>query len=166
VKGGIECHISVLTKGLKANGVDVQVLVSNTSNKFEKVFYNNIAVSKAPQWGRLVSAPITPTFFRYLQKIGRSVDIVHFHHPNPTAEFSYLLAKIKRKVVVSYHSDIIRQAKLARIYSPFQRIFLTQADRIIAGSANYIRTSTVLKEYAHKCTVIPYGIDTDRFNRL
>jgi hypothetical protein len=36
VKGGIECHINLLANGLKAKGVDVQVLVSNTTNKFQK----------------------------------------------------------------------------------------------------------------------------------
>jgi hypothetical protein len=98
LKAESKCHINILTKGLKAKGVDVEVLVSNTSTKFERVTHNNIIISKAPQWGRLVSAPITPTFYRYLKQCCKSVDIVHFHHPNPTAEFSYLLANLKKRL--------------------------------------------------------------------
>jgi rhamnosyl/mannosyltransferase len=164
VKGGIECHINLLARGLKTKGVEVEVLVSNTSNRFEQSLYHDITVSKAPQWGRLVSAPITPTFFRYLKERCQSTDIVHFHYPNPTAELSYLLANSKKKLVVSYHSDIVRQAKLGLLYTPFRKMFLTACDRIIASSGNYIKSSSVLQAYAHKCTVIPYGIDTDRFN--
>jgi glycosyltransferase involved in cell wall biosynthesis len=121
-------------------------------------------MSKAPQWGRLVSAPITPTFYRYLKQCCKSVDIVHFHHPNPTAEFSYLLANLKKRLVVTYHSDIVRQAKLELVYAPFRKIFFDTSDKIIASSENYIQSSGFLKKYAHKCTVIPYGIDAGRFD--
>jgi hypothetical protein len=46
-------------------------------------------VAKVPQLGRFYSAPLTPTFHRYLKRYGKAADIIHFHHPNPTAEFSH-----------------------------------------------------------------------------
>jgi glycosyltransferase involved in cell wall biosynthesis len=66
-------------------------------------------------------------------------------------------------MVITYHSDIIRQDKLGKLYAPFRKIFLELSDKIIATSPNYIETSNVLKHFKHKCTVIPLGIDIERF---
>ncbi len=163
VKGGIECHLNLLANGLRDRGVAVDVLVSNNSHRFETETLNRINVFKAPQLGRFYSAPITPTFHYYLRRLGNDADIIHFHHPNPTADFSYLFTNLNKKLVVTYHSDIIRQDKLGMLYSPFRTIFLNKADKIIATSPNYIKTSKVLQQFAHKCTVIPLGVDIERF---
>ncbi len=163
VKGGIECHLNLLANGLKAEGVDVQVLVSNTSNKFRIDTDNGIKIIKAPQWGRFYSAPLTSTFNWHLRRFGKDADIIHFHHPNPTAEFSYFFTNLRKKVIVTYHSDIIRQDRLGKIYSPFRKRFLRSAHRIIATSPDYIDTSDVLKQFKDKCTVIPLGINIERF---
>jgi glycosyltransferase involved in cell wall biosynthesis len=163
VKGGIEYHLNLLVKGLKYRGVDVEVLVSNTSNRFDEECFDGIRVFKAPQWGRFYSAPLTPTFHYSLRQIGKRADIIHFHYPNPTAELSYFFTKLNKKLIVTYHSDIIRQDKLGKLYSPFRRIFLKRVDRIIATSPNYIQSSTVLNQFKQKCTVIPLGTNVERF---
>jgi glycosyltransferase involved in cell wall biosynthesis len=163
VMGGIECHLNLLVNGLKAKGIEVQVLVSNRAYKHQMETYNGIEVIKAPQLGRFYSAPLTPTFNFDLKRLGKSADIIHFHHPNPTAEFSYFFTNLNKRLVVTYHSDIIRQDKLGKIYAPFRKLFLQLSDRIIATSPNYIETSNVLKHFKHKCTVIPLGINIERF---
>lgn len=166
VKGGIECHINLLANGMKAIGVDVEILVSNTSNKFEIELHDGIKVVKTPQLNRIFSAPLTPTFHIHLQRMGRNADIIHFHYPNPTAEISYFFTNLNKKLVVTYHSDIIRQDRLGKLYSPFRKLFLNLSNRIIATSPNYIESSNVLKHYKHKCTVIPLGINVDRFCQI
>ena len=164
IKGGIENHLNLLCNGLKDRGIETQVVVSNRNNHFEVDTINNISIAKVPQWGRFSSAPLSPFFSKYLQRLGNNADIIHFHHPNPTAEFSYFFTKLKnKKIIVTYHSDIIRQDKLGRLYSPFRTRFLKRADRIIATSPNYINSSSVLCKFKDKCTVIPLGIDTERF---
>jgi rhamnosyl/mannosyltransferase len=40
---------------------------------------------------------------------------------------------------------------------------LRRADRIIASSANYLRTSPFLAPLAERCVVVPLGIDVQRF---
>jgi rhamnosyl/mannosyltransferase len=64
---------------------------------------------------------------------------------------------------VTYHSDIVRQARLAAWYGPFLRRFLRRADAIIATSDNYLQSSRILGGFRDKCTVIPLGIDLARF---
>jgi glycosyltransferase involved in cell wall biosynthesis len=157
VVGGIERHINLLVNGLAGRGVAVEVLVSNTGINLERENVNGINVTKAPQLGRFASAPLNVTFPFLLRRLGRRADILHFHFPNPTGEFSYLVSGLRSKVVVSYHSDIVRQANLLKVYSPFLIRFLDRADVILASSPEYVRSSPVLNRFRHKCKVVPYG---------
>ncbi|MGM0428109.1 MAG: glycosyltransferase [Thermodesulfobacteriota bacterium] len=163
VIGGVEGHINLIANGLKDRGVDVEVLVSNTCARLEIEEIEGIRVTKAPQWGRFASAPLNATFASWVRKLGTQADIVHFHFPNPTGEISSLLARLSNKSVVTYHSDIVRQARMAKLYAPFLREFLSRADLIMATSPNYVRSSEVLGDFQEKCRVIPFGIDPGRF---
>jgi len=163
VRGGIEGHINLLATGLKRRGIEVSVLVSNTRFRVVKEEIDGIRVVRAPQVGRFASAPLNMTFFHWLRKLGKDADVLHFHFPNPTAELSYLISGLNRRVIVTYHSDIVRQAVLGKIYSPFLKRFLDLAETVIATSPIYLNSSRVLHRYRHKCRVIPLGIDLSRF---
>lgn len=71
----------------------------------------------------------------------------------------HLVHRPKKPVVVTYHSDIVKQKNLMRVYAPLMRWFLKRADAIVATSPNYIETSPVLAEYRDKTTAIPIGLD-------
>jgi rhamnosyl/mannosyltransferase len=71
----------------------------------------------------------------------------------------HFAARIKKPTVVTYHSDIIRQKHLLKLYRPLMKRFLDSADRIVAASPNYLATSDVLTQYRDKTSVIPYGLD-------
>ena len=164
VRGGIEGHINLLANGLKKNGVEVEVLVSNTSSRLEKENIDGIPVIKIPQIGRYASASLNMNFSYWINKLGEKADILHFHFPNPTAEISYLISGLNRKIVVTYHSDIIRQARLLKIYSPFLKQFLKKADDIIITSPNYLETSPYLADFKSKSTLVPFGINLSEFD--
>jgi len=163
VVGGVEGHINLLANGLKDRGIQVEVLVSNTHAKLEIENIDGIRVIKVPQLGRFASAPLNATLSTWVRRLGREADVIHFHFPNPTGEIASLLAGLKSKIVVTYHSDIIRQAKLAKVYSPFLRKFLESSEAIIATSPPYVESSAVLRKFRGKCRVIPFGIDLSRF---
>jgi len=162
--GGVEGHINMLANSLKQRGIEVQVLVSNTEFKLERENINGIEVIKAPQLGRFASAPLNLTFPFYLRRLAREAHIVHFHFPNPTGEISSILARLNNRVVVTYHSDIVRQARLAKFYSPFMHKFLKDSHTIITTSPNYVESSKVLDQFQDKSRVIPFGIDLARFD--
>ncbi|RJQ27159.1 glycosyltransferase [Candidatus Parcubacteria bacterium] len=164
VKGGIEGHINVLATGLKEHGIDVEVLVSNTSAKFEMKNVEGIAVTKVPQVGRFASASLNLTFSYWINKLGQSADLLHFHFPNPTAEISFLISGLEKPIVVTYHSDIIRQARLLKFYAPLLKKFLGQAKRIIVTSPNYLESSPFLFQFKGKCRFVPFGIDLSDFS--
>ena len=163
VVGGVEGHINLLANGLKDRGIKVEVLVSNTHAKLEIENIDGIRVIKVPQLGRFASAPLNVNLSTWVKRLGRDADVIHFHFPNPTGEIASLLAGLKSKIVVTYHSDIIRQAKLAKLYSPFLLRFLESSEAIIATSPPYVESSAVLRQFRDKCKVIPFGIDLSRF---
>jgi rhamnosyl/mannosyltransferase len=83
--------------------------------------------------------------------------------PDPTGDLALALAGPRAPLVVSYHSDIVRQRRLLQLYAPLLRRTLRRAARIIAASPAYVRGSAFLAPLADKCAVVPYGIDLARF---
>jgi rhamnosyl/mannosyltransferase len=62
-------------------------------------------------------------------------------------------------LVVTHHSDIVRQSNLRRTFEPIFRRVMSRADAIIVTSQSYLDTSEELRPYRGKCVVIPYGIE-------
>ena len=164
VLGGIENHIKMLAEGLMQRGYEVQVLVTNTGSKtmIEKI--NGVPVIKAGCPVRISGAPISPGFYAWMRRL--KPDITHLHFPNPSGELGQLFLGQSRKFVLTYHSDVVRQKYLLRLYTPFLWKVLAKADRIIATSPNYIRSSPYLSRFADKCVVIPLGIDLKPFETI
>jgi rhamnosyl/mannosyltransferase len=164
IVGGIEKHLNLLSNKIKNYGAQAEVLVSNTCGRLEVAWIDGIKVTKVPQCGRLLSAPLNPTIFFWIRKLGKSNDILHFHLPNPTAVMGYLMSGLNKPVVVTYHSDIVRQRRGSKIFKPFLKRFLKHdVKKIIATSSSIKNSSQILKQYANKTEVIPLGIDIDKF---
>jgi len=161
VAGGIEKNINCLCRHLHRDGYHVEVLIANRSRKDETQNIDGIPIIKAGQWGRIMSAPITPGFAHWLKKV--QGDIYHFHHPNPTAELAWLQAGCPGKAVVTYHSDIVRQSLILPLYKPFLYQFLRKVKTIIATSPNYIESSPILQDFRDKTVVNPLGIEPENY---
>ena len=157
--GGIEGHINLLSTGLGKLDIAVEVLVSHTVCKNKRETIDGVEIVKAFQLGRISSAALNPSFPLWIRRLGSAADLIHFHFPNPTGELAYLISGIRRPFVVSYHSDIIRQKYLKKIYHPFLLQFLKRASAILATSPSYLESSPVLQRFRSKCTVLPLGID-------
>jgi len=156
--GGIENHVRVIAEGMR-DRVDVRVLVANERPQTAVEAVDGVKVTRVASLGRFRSTPLAPGFITQL-KNARS-DIYHLHFPNPTGELAFLAAKPAGKLIVTYHSDIIRQKTLLKFYKPFLERFLDRADRIIVSSPNLIDSSSFLRKVRNKCTVIPFGIPAD-----
>jgi rhamnosyl/mannosyltransferase len=89
-------------------------------------------------------------------------DLFDFHFPYPWGELSGLLAGC-RPLVVHYHSDIVRQKTLLRLYEPFLVKVLDRADKIIVESPQMRDNSKYLRCHKDKAVIIPAGIETKRF---
>jgi len=160
VIGGVEKNINHVVNGIR-DSYEVRVLIANTRPWTEVVELDGVPVIKAASLGRFASAPLCPGFPRLLKKW--SADILHFHCPNPTGDLSYLFSHPPGRVVVTYHSDIVRQKWAMFAYGRFLRKFLDRVDAILPTSPHYIESSPYLSRVRSKCTVVPLGIDTERF---
>lgn len=107
------------------------------------------------------STPIPIGFFSTYHKIRNNYDIIHLHLPNPIASLAPLLIPTRAKIILHWHSDILKQKKLMLLYKPIQKMLLNKAERIIATSLNYSKASNYLKAYLPKVEVIPIGINDD-----
>ena len=162
VVGGIENHIRLICRGLRRYpGVEPEVLVTNTASRTVVEEIDDVRVVKAARLANVSSAPISLSLFTWMRRL--EADIVHLHFPYPIGELAYLLAGRGRKMVISYHSDIVRQKYLLQVYKPFLRRVLDRANLITVSNPNYIKTSTYLRPLAGKCRVIPHGADLARF---
>ncbi len=161
--GGIEIAINRIIESTRDECDEISVLICNRKPGTEFAEVEGTPVYKAGEWGRFLSTPVSPAFPFLLRKL--KAEILHYHIPNPTAVISHLMMRPSGKVVVHYHSDIVRQKNWMPIYQPFRRRFLAQADRIITTSPNYLDSSEDLQPFRDKTRVIPFGIPLHRFTR-
>ena len=163
IVGGIENHIRLLARGLRNEGVDARVLVTNTGSATQRQTIDGVPVTKTGRQSTILSTPISLPFFVELRRQTATVDLVHLHAPYPLAELAQLMLGRAKPTVISYHSDIVRQRKTGKLYAPFLRKVLQRAALIAASSPAYIESSPFLQDVRHKCRVIHYGIETERF---
>jgi glycosyltransferase involved in cell wall biosynthesis len=162
VVGGIENHIRLLCQGLKAHpDVEPTVLVTNRTGKTVVEEVDGVRVIKAARLATISSAPISLSLFAWMHRL--KADVTHLHFPYPVGELAYLVAGRSRKMVITYHSDIVRQKYLLRVYEPFLRRVLARADVITVSNPNYMQSSPYLRPLVSKCVVIPHGTDLSRF---
>lgn len=165
-KGGMETVLYDLTEELNKKGVKTDVLCSNTVPKTRIEKIKNYKVVRAANLGMIASTSISPVMVKHFRKISNDYDIVHIHHPNPMANLALLLSGFKGRVLLHWHSDIIRQKHLLKLYRPLLLAMLNRANKIIASSPPYAEHSNILKMFRHKVRIIPFGLDTEKFKNV
>jgi len=163
VLGGIENHLKLLAEGLANRGIEVTVLVTNRSLKSEEHFCERLRVIKASRLVTVASTPLSFDFFRRFRRL--DADITHLHFPYPPGEIARLLRGGPGRLVITYHSDVVRQRHILRFYAPLLKRVLQQADRIVVTSQAYANSSRHLQPFREKCEVIPLGIDVAHFEK-
>lgn len=160
--GGIENHIKILAEFQVRNGFDVTILTTSRDRKTRIEIINSVKVIKASRVITTSSTPVSFSLFSWLRRL--PADITHLHFPYPVGEFAHLLLRNSKHTVVTYHSDIVKQRFLLKLYKPFLLKILQTADRIIATSPQFVESSPFLNKFTYKCEVVPYGIDLKRFS--
>lgn len=137
------------------------MLVTNTGRQTLEEVIDGVRVIKAGRLATVSSAPLSVSLFAWMRRL--EADLIHLHFPYPIGEMAYLFAGRGRPMVMTYHSDIVRQKVLMQFYKPFWRRILRAARVICVSNPNYIRTSDYLRPHADKCRVIPHGSDLRQF---
>lgn len=163
--GGIESLVRQYTEELGAlKNVQLRTLVcrDDRGNTYsEKVGGRNIV--RAGSLGTYFSCPLSLSFVRLFRRMAKNADVVHINVPFPLADAALLLSGYKGKVVVSWHSDVVKQKKLMKFYKPFMDSLLKRADVILTATQGHIDGSDYLPQYRSKCRVLPYGITPEDY---
>ncbi|RLJ02441.1 MAG: glycosyl transferase family 1 [Candidatus Aenigmatarchaeota archaeon] len=160
--GGIEVHLKLLVEELSKNN-EVTVICSNTSFHKEVQIEENLKIVKSRYLFSVANNP----FFIPPKEIFQEYDIIHVHSPYPYGEvLGYKLSKCTGKpLIITYHSDILKKGIFKSIYNPVQLKVLNHSRRIMPTSSKYVEGSEILRRFRDKITIIPCGVDIEKFSR-
>ena len=161
--GGIEQVIYQLCQSGIAHGIHGEVLTLSANPQPREVMVADHKVHRAKLDIQLASTGFSYSVLKRFRVLAAQADVINYHFPWPFMDLVHFTARMHKPTVVTYHSDIVRQKNLLRLYSPLMHRFLGQADRIVAASPNYLATSQVLKHYRNKTVVVPYGLDKSSY---
>lgn len=163
--GGIETLVKQYSEELgKYKDIEIRTLVCREGRgKTYSENVNGVRLTRAGSFGTYFSCPLSLSFLRLFRKMSRNADIVHIHVPFPLADLALLLSGYRGKVIVSWHSDVVKQKKLLTLYKPLMKYLLDRADCILVATEGHIKGSEFLPEYSHKCRILPYGITPENY---
>ena len=189
IRGGVEKVMWDLTRGLGAAGVECDMLCATLpgdvvdyrdsgfvadaqapglppKTRFVLRFNDKARVICVPAMKKMAATMISPAMvgalrhmLRMAEKEGGPYDVVHVHHPDPMAAVALFLSGYRGKVVLHWHSDIVKQKGLLKFYLPLQRWLIRRADRIVGTTPVYVAESEYLAGVQDKVSFLPIGVD-------
>lgn len=157
-QGGLEEVIRQICRNTQIHGVESRVFCLSAAGQ-SVIAREEAQVYRYHKTWEVASCGVSLSALSGFKDLVAWADIVHYHFPWPFADLLHLLAQVKKPTVVTYHSDIVRQQGLLKLYRPLMRQFLWQVDCIVATSPNYAASSEELIRFADKVEVIPIGLD-------
>ncbi|MCR9144706.1 MAG: glycosyltransferase [bacterium] len=161
--GGIERHVMLLLEELNQQpGVKADNLVAADRLKSEVLPVANYRVHKVASFGVLASTALAPLMLWRARRLIKSqgYQIAHLHFPDPLTALCARFFPRNTKIVISWHSDVIRQTTLLRLLKPIVDPIIRRAHAIVGATPGHFSSSTQLKVYPHpdQMRVIPYGL--------
>jgi len=157
-KGGIELVSLGLSEALNNDEIECDVLCfAHEDNASDENYGFN--VFRAKPLFKFGSTCISLDFIKILKRVAGNYDILHLHLPNPMAHLAILLCRPKAKIVLHWHSDIIRQKIFARFYNPILKRLISKASAVIGATISHVEESDFSDMFGKKKVVIPYIFD-------
>ncbi len=163
VLGGIENNIRVLAEAQAQRGHRVTVLTTNTGRPTVEQDLNGVHIIRAGRQATLASTPLSASLPGALRAL--RPDITHLQSPYPLGEIAQWRAGPGRPYVLSYQAEVTRpmQRAIMLLYRPVWRRVLRGARRILVASPTNLTTYADLRPLAALTTVVPLGVDAERF---
>ncbi len=164
--GGIEVFLHHLILAGQKVGIDAEVLSlsrDGTTGSDDRLGYR---VHRVPRQFELASNSVSFKAISEFRRLSRAADIIHYHFPWPFMDLVHFLTHPKKPTVLTYHSDIVRQKALLKLYRPLMTKFLSSVNRVVTTSENYFSSSDTLQALPVKPHVIPIGIDKNLYPKI
>ena len=159
ILGGIEKVMWELTEGLGRSGIDCDMICAAKSPQIIQIGEHSRCICVKALF-KAAATMISPVMITYLRRHCAEYDIIHIHHPDPMAALALRLSGYKGKVVLHWHSDIIKQRILLKFYLPLQSWIVRHSDIIVGTSPVYVKESPFLQGVQEKVTYLPIGVDS------
>jgi len=167
--GGIETHVQTLARAQADLGAEVHVLCVNGLAKKKgqshrtktiKELDKNVEVTSLGRLFSLARFDLCPDLPRRISElVNQSNMIIHVHTPNPTMLTALMMRPPRIPLVITHHSDIIKQRVLKYAFRPVEHLVYRQASRILTTSSEYIEGSKFLRLYKNSLNTLPLGLD-------
>lgn len=160
IRGGVEKVMYDLLLGLSERNVGCDMLCASTENHpgITMELNNFSVVMVEPTRTKFAATMLAPSMIAKLWHVAKFYDIIHVHHPDPMACVALLLSGYQGKVVLHWHSDILKQKVLLKLYAPLQRWLINRADIIVGTTPVYVAKSPFLQKVQDKVDYIPIGV--------
>lgn len=164
--GGIETLVAQRARYFShLPDVNVKVLVCEEKGRGCTEFYNGLEITRCASLGTFASCPVSVEFFRKFREMAKWADVAEIHVPFPPGDLACLLSGCDCRVIIAWHSDIVRQKRMLALYKPLLKRFLKRADAIITATQGHIDGSAFLPEFRDKCRIVPYPLERERYKR-
>ena len=176
--GGVETHVQTLARAQVALGADVRVICVNhegaggsdvtwrtaaSTSTVEQVD-EGVRVTRLGRRASVSRFDVCPSLLTTLLRArSEGVDIAHVHAPNPTMFAALAVLPKFKTLVVTHHSDVIKQRVLAAAFAPIERLIHSRAALVLATSEKYAAGSSALTRIAAKVRALPLGLDLAPF---
>ena len=160
VTGGVEHVVQQIAEGLNEY-TDMKVLVCQEKGNFIHENINGVDVFRTGSLGVKFSLPLSPGYIKAVRHMSSKCDVLLLHMPFPLGDIALLMSGYKGRVVLWWHSDIVRQKRLMKLYRPLMEWTLKRADAIVVATEGHIEGSQYLKPFKNKCRIIPFGVSRE-----
>jgi glycosyltransferase involved in cell wall biosynthesis len=160
--GGLQEAIRQICASTAKRGVENTIFTLSPHPEPSALTMPEAKVVRARSWWAPASCDLGgPQAWWRFRSLLKQSDVVVYHFPWPYADLLHLTAASRVPAVLLYHSDIVRQRWLGRVYGPLMRHTLNAMSAVVATSPAYAQTSPVLASpnVRDKVRVIPLGID-------
>ena len=168
-RGGAETYVSNIALAMRARGHSVTIVCSCDPLKAGIRNEKGIEVRRLRLIGRLYGTPIPLGLRGALEEI--DADIFHANFPSPYFAFNVSRAAHLRKIpaILTWHNDLPPVTSVAKLLIEIHdKVVLPRYihgyRQIVATSPIYASRSRILSRFAKMVTVIPNGVDCERFN--
>ena len=160
IRGGVEKVMYDLMLGLSEKGIDCDMMCTTLDNRKGEVRLNaNARLILCRTLFVLAATTFSPMLVWRLRRMCNRYDIIHVHHPDPMAALALFLSGYRGKVVLHWHSDVLKQRLLLPFFMPLQNWIINRADTIVGTTQTYVESSPFLEKVKHKLEALPIGVE-------
>ncbi len=159
---GVSRVIYDISKGCLPLGIESTVIsLSSDVKEVQETEFDGIRVVRCPTYLEVASSPFSIPAFSVFNREAQKADLINIHYPWPFADLVYYIFGHGKPLIITYHSDIVRQRITKKLYFPLMRQIFGKAEKIFVTSNNLLQSSDTLNKWKNKTQIIELGINEE-----